>query len=868
MATVFLAQDTRHRRKVAIKVLREDLAASVGESRFLREIEIAARLQHPHVLPLLDSGNAAGLLFYVMPFVDGHSLRDRLDREHELPISDAVRITTQVVDALAYAHAQGVIHRDIKPDNVMFSGRHAVVTDFGVAKAVTEASAASAGTVTSLGVALGTPAYMSPEQAAADPHVDHRADIYSVGALAYELLAGRPPFTGKSAQQLLAAHVTEVVDPISRHRPQVSPQLEAAIMRCLEKRAADRWQRADDLLAVLETFATPSGGSAPTMSRTAAVAPAARRRWPLPAAVLMLAVVAVGAWLMTRDKAARLAIGRSQQLTSDPSLEIHPAVSPDGKLVAYAMGRSDRTRIFVRPVGGGRTFPLSDDTTAMEFQPQWSPDGQWLLYLANNGASIAPALGGQPRAAVPASSDDPVTTATWSPDGSEIAFVRGDSLYRAAANGSTPRLLNTGTNQGEDLHSCAWSPNGKWIACVSMNPQVVRPGRNFGNRAPSAILVFPATGGEGVTVAQPREMNLSPVWAGDGRTLYFISNRDGPRDIYAVALGSAGAASGEPRRLTTGLNALSFSLSKDAKRLAYALYYTRANIWSLPIPAAGQAGLESARAVTTGNQTIESISISDDRKWITYDTDIRGNSDVFRIPMAGGEPEQLTSEPWDEFAGTLSPDNRHLAYHSFRNGSRDIEVKPLNGGAVELVTATTERQESFPEWSHDGRSLVFNDQAPPSTLYVVSRAGPGRWSAPRSLGAGVGVEWFPDGRRVLAADDLPPANTEDAQTARQFLFSMSTSDTAKRIIFSGTPAVRAFSQRLSRDGRTVYLKSHDAEGRASFWAIPEAGGPPRLLAHLSDPARPSSRGDFTVDDTRLYFTLDERQSDVFVADVQ
>ena len=188
MATVYLAEDVKHHRKVAIKVLRDDISASVGGARFLREIEIAAQLQHPNILPLLDSGDADGLLYYVMPFVAGESLRQRLDREHELPVGDAVKLLIEITDALAHAHEHGVVHRDIKPDNVMLSGRHALVTDFGVARAVSEATG---GTLTTLGIALGTPAYMSPEQATADPAVDHRTDIYAVGVLAYELLAGR-----------------------------------------------------------------------------------------------------------------------------------------------------------------------------------------------------------------------------------------------------------------------------------------------------------------------------------------------------------------------------------------------------------------------------------------------------------------------------------------------------------------------------------------------------------------------------------------------------------------------------------------------------------------------------------------------------
>jgi len=240
MATVYVARDVKHNRQVAVKVLRPDLAAALGHERFLREIEIAANLTHPHILPLYDSGEADGFLYYVMPYIKGDTLRDRIDKEGELPIAEAVRIIREVTDALSFAHSQGVVHRDIKPDNIMLSGRHAMVMDFGVAKAVSEATGRNQ--LTTAGMALGTPTYMAPEQATADPHVDHRADIYAVGIMAYELLAGRTPFQGASPQAVLAAHVTEEAEPVSKHRNQVSPELESVVMKCLAKRPADRWQ--------------------------------------------------------------------------------------------------------------------------------------------------------------------------------------------------------------------------------------------------------------------------------------------------------------------------------------------------------------------------------------------------------------------------------------------------------------------------------------------------------------------------------------------------------------------------------------------------------------------------------------------------
>jgi len=296
MATVYLAQDLKHDRQVAVKVLRTELAAALGKERFLQEIKIAAGLHHPHILPLFDSGEADGFLFYVMPYEEGQSLREKLGREGELPITETVRILKDVVDALAHAHKRGVVHRDIKPDNVLLSDRHAMVTDFGVAKAVSEARGREQ--LTTAGVALGTPAYMAPEQAAADPHIDHRADIYAVGALAYELLTGRPPFLGTTPQMVLSAHIAENPEPVTKFREAVPPALELLVLRCLEKKPADRWQSAEEMLPHLEALATPSGGTTP-IGTIGIDRP--RRRWGViglaTAVVVVLAAVVVAKWI-------------------------------------------------------------------------------------------------------------------------------------------------------------------------------------------------------------------------------------------------------------------------------------------------------------------------------------------------------------------------------------------------------------------------------------------------------------------------------------------------------------------------------------------------------------------------------------------
>ena len=342
MARVFLAHETALGRRVVVKVLSPTLAAGVSADRFRREILLVAKLQHPHIVPVHAAGELGGLPYFTMPFVDGESLRARLAREGELPISEVLRLLRDVASALAYAHAQGVIHRDIKPDNVLLSVGSAIVADFGVAKALSESVTDSEHShLTSLGIALGTPAYMAPEQASADPAMDHRVDIYAFGVMAYEMLAGRPPFVGRSPQALFAAHVNEAPVPVQALRPSVPPSLAALVMRCLEKHAADRPTQADDLLHTLDAMTTPSGGNLPTTEL-----PAHRHSWPTTvpteparkpppwpqiavAATALAAVLAALVILPRRDQpAAAVADGTRAAPAVDSQASASPAVPP------------------------------------------------------------------------------------------------------------------------------------------------------------------------------------------------------------------------------------------------------------------------------------------------------------------------------------------------------------------------------------------------------------------------------------------------------------------------------------------------------------------------------------------------------------
>jgi len=362
MASVYLARDLKHGRDVAIKIIRSDLSASLGHERFLREIEIAARLRHPNIVPLYDSGEVNGLLYFVMPYEEGQSLRERVRRDGPLPIIDALNVLRDVVRALAYAHEHGVVHRDIKPDNVMLSSDAAVVTDFGIAKAVSVALTESRdATLTQAGTVIGTPAYMAPEQATGDAAIDHRADIYSFGCLGYELFTGHPPFREQTTHLLIAAHIATVPRPITEIRADVPPAVADLLAHCLAKDPANRPQSARELLPFLDG-ATSTGGGVSTTGRRDDARPSSRW-WKWPAVSLAAAAMVIAVYFATRTASAAapitvavLPFGNTEK---DSTMDF--VVDGLAEEVASALGRVPG--ILIKSRSGARAY-----------RGQWAPD--------------------------------------------------------------------------------------------------------------------------------------------------------------------------------------------------------------------------------------------------------------------------------------------------------------------------------------------------------------------------------------------------------------------------------------------------------------------------------------------------------------
>jgi len=395
MATVYLAEDLKHHRQVAIKVLRPELAAVLGAERFLKEIETTAGLQHPHILPLFDSGQAGALLYYVMPFVPGESLRQRLARDGELPVADAVRIARAVASALGAAHRRGIVHRDIKPENILLADGEPVVADFGIAKAI---SASAGDRLTSTGLAVGTPAYMSPEQAAADSRIDGRTDLYSLGAVLYEMLAGEPPFRGRTAEAITARKMTEEAPTLHPARSAVPEALDLAVQKALARTAADRYQSAEELIAALDQVALADSGS--TRRVTAAPSTSSWRRWAPWALAAGFAVVAGLQGIRTSGEIGPAATPRLS-VTLPPGVALYGmttafALTPDGQTLVYTAGRNDSTRLYARRLDDFTARPLAG--TEGGDSPFISPDGRWAGFFARQGRQLKKVLlsGGAP----------------------------------------------------------------------------------------------------------------------------------------------------------------------------------------------------------------------------------------------------------------------------------------------------------------------------------------------------------------------------------------------------------------------------------------------------------------------------------------
>ena len=790
MATVWLAEDVRHHRKVAIKVLHPELSAVLGPDRFLKEIELTAALQHPHILPLFDSGSAGGLLYYVMPFVEGETLRARLEREKQLPLADAVRIAREVLDALAYAHGREVVHRDIKPENILLQNGHALVADFGIALAVHQAGGQR---MTQTGLSLGTPQYMAPEQAMGEKHVDQRADIYALGAVAYEMMAGEPPFTGPTVQAIVAKVMTEPPMPLSKQRPSVPDYVESAVHTALEKLPADRFATAREFATAIgdgselahvgtrhSALGTRRGGKAESTGRAGTGASAGSRWIPWALALFFLAST-VWAWLRPRAAAApsRAAVRFAIRLPpGDNSTSLRLAVARDGSAIGY-----------VDPAPGER-------------------GGVWVRRVDRAEPEH---VGGTQDA----------RTMTFSPDGASIAFVTGSRELRVVPRaGGTPVTLARGISFFDRVE---WTPDGHVYGVSDDSGVVTRVSASGG--APEHLGAIEDSIGATLGFRAHRMPSVLP----GGRAVLFGTYRGPGREgvIRALDLSTGVMRPVTPGRRAVGvLDGRLFVVTADGVLRSVAFDEARLTTRGPATPVLpGVLVFESAAQVALGPDGtlayIPDVAQRSELVWVTrdgvespLDSAVRKAFEIVAISPAGDKVAMSAAET-DGAASVWLYDLRQRTMARFAPGS------PL-----------THR----PRWTPDGTAIVYvSDRGSPTGLRSLWRqpvdGGDTARVVVRSARHAQDVAWSPDGAWIAYREGY-----DDGGTLRDVRYVRTSGDTTSRP-FAATRANEQ-SPAFSPDGRWLAWVSNES-GRDEVYAAPFPGPGGRVVVSQGGGAEPA-----------------------------
>jgi serine/threonine protein kinase len=787
MATVYLAHDKKHDRKVAIKILHAELAAVLGAERFLQEIKLTANLQHPHILGLIDSGligDDAGELrgrpYYVMPFVEGESLRQRLEKEQQLPVSDSVRIATEVASALDYAHRHNVIHRDIKPENILLHDGSAIVADFGIALAITQAGGAR---ITQTGLSLGTPGYMSPEQAMGERTITARSDIYSLGAVTYEMLSGEPPFTGPTVQAVVARVMTEEPRPLTSQRRSVPPNVEAAVSRALQKVPADRFASAHEFA---EALSNPSFSLPPSKAVWARGDTRRSRRtfYGLAALALLLVVTTLWGWIRPRpqQRFARLPIGLPDSAALTPNRwGSSVALSPDGSRLVYL---GPRSALYVRSVDDFDSRLL--EGTDHSLCPSFSPDGRWILYASEDGKITRIAVSG----GSPVGIADHALCGTWT-DRDEVVFIGDDGgLYRVPVKGGNPvrvlsahspgplSMISLSALQGGSavlVGSSADAGSARPLGVVTLDdghfreleesgfgPQYSRSGHVLFARqgsilaAPFSLRTLRVTGAA-VPIARDAAVSgyaISSFSAAADGTLAYVAGTPPSARLYAVDL------MGKSRALIAAIPFVGWPrISPDGLRVALEIGTGRQtyDIWVYEL-----ASRTLARLTSTGF-SLRPLGWSADGKGIYY---VSPDSATFTAPRS------VTWRAWDHSVpsrgvirlrkqievASVGPQHGYVALALFgtsggctRGGCStnwDVWIAPLDTPQVARPFIATAANEWQPKLSSDGKYLAYtSDETGRAEVYVQPVPGPGR-RVQLSADGGTEPVWDLDSRHV------------------------------------------------------------------------------------------------------------------------
>ena len=706
MATVYLAHEARHDRQVALKVLRQELAAVIGADRFLAEIKTTANLQHPHILPLFDSGAADSFLYYVMPYVDGESLRDRLRREKQLPTADAVRIATEVAMALGYAHRHGVVHRDIKPENILLHDGQALVADFGIALA---ASKASGSRMTETGMSLGTPHYMSPEQAMGEREISPRSDIYALGVVLYEMLTGDPPFTGSTAQAIVARVLTESPRPIVPQRHTIPAYVEAAVLTALEKLPADRFATSAEFAEALTgrnyVPTRPSAAIAPSR----AMAVGLRRRDPVTLALLGIAaattVAGLWGWLRSTPEPTvnrfSLFLPPEQALQPVTQSGNRVAISPDGKRLVYVGPAERGGRLWLRELDKLSSTPIAGTEGAGT--PFFSPDGRHVGFLINGEKLRTVPLDGGPVLTLSDSVNS--TGGDWGIDG-YVYFEVDSGIARIRSSGGASEIVYNALKRDEV--GAEWPvllPNAK--AMTFRTRRANQAATDF------QIVAMKLPGGEPKVLMRGVYARYSPtghllVATADGKLLAV------PFDPKKLEI------RGSPIALLEGIGVegTGFSINLGLSGNGTLVYTTGGATGSRRPVWVSREGVENPVDPAWQPQgTVASFALSPDGQALAVDVSQNGINTIWIKHLPAGPYSRLTFGDTGNMRPTWSADGRSVLYLAQVNnvgGTPTIRRADGTGSAQTLLP-------SNPQWgqilqTRDGRWLVLR-----SSIFVAGK---------------------------------------------------------------------------------------------------------------------------------------------------
>ncbi len=786
MATVYLAHDVKHERKVALKVLRPELAAVIGAERFLAEIKVTANLQHPHILPLHDSGEADSFLYYVMPYVEGETLRDKILREKQLAVDEAVEISRSVAAALDYAHRHEVVHRDIKPENILMHDGQPMVADFGIALAVSQAGGTR---LTETGRSVGTPHYMSPEQAMGDRELDARSDVYSLGAMLYEMLTGEPPYTGPTAQAIVAKVITEKAPPVTAGRPTTPPHVAASIEKSLQKLPADRFSSASEFASAL---ANPSF----SVAATGVVIPAAAGapvRWTrmsigLAAAAAALLVISAWGWLRPVSDAPSVARQRIVLASSLPSelIGFNAALAPDGSAIVFGDTVGGVDQLWVKERDQAHAVALAG--TADGYAPFFSLDGEWIAFSTDEGLHKVPRRGGSP---ITLSDSGGGTAGAWLDDGTIVFFGAANGLiYRVSdAGGASERVLEFDDIQRGFVRATAL-PGGRgvlFIGCAS-----------FPCIQSEAWVLDLRTGEPRVLVEQ-----VGGAWYVPTGHLVYV-RRDGgvfaaPFDLDALDISGPAIPAFDGVRTFQGLP--DFQLAADGT----VLYVAGEAMMSTELSEVVWVDRSGAESRIDPNWTLRLVanggmSLSPDGTQLAVNTIAEGSAEthVFVKRLPDGPASRLTFDGVQNVRPTWSPDSRHLLWVTNRSDKMEVWRKRADGSQGAELVVSIERSVWEGMISPDGEWIVYrtDDVA----------AGSGDILARRVTGDTTEVELI-----ATVFEETSPALSPDG---RWMAYSSAESG-RKEIYVRPFPNVHDGRWQVSVDGGTEPLWAHG--GRELFY---------------------------------------------------